>query len=343
MADPELVEELRRRGATEEQIADLGDSDLIGLSGDLSLAADMVLTLDELAERAGTTPDRARRMFHALGLEPDELAGFGEADVAAVQMIESDESGIVEQVADELLRVAGTSLRRLAEASVAVYVQDIENHVDRDRTDLLQLAEMNSLASQLLVEFSEALGAMFRHHMWVAVRHQRSTQRDVAAPQLARVAVGFVDLVGYTPISRTLGPGELTRYVDAFERRAFEVAHAHGGRVVKSIGDEVMFTAPELDAVAAIALELVTSFGDDPSTRPRGGISAGEVMFRLGDLYGPVVNTAARLVDAAAPGQVLTDLAAPAGDRTARTPEGRRDLKGFDRPVEVWSVGTVAN
>ena len=99
-----------------------------------------------------------------------------------------------------------------------------------------------------------------------------------------------------------------------------------------------MFTAPDLESVAAIALDLVTSFGEEPSTRPRGGISAGEVMFRLGDLYGTVVNTAARLVDAASPGQVLTDVDSLDATHLALTPDGTRELKGFDGAIEVWAV-----
>ena len=220
MGEDELVDQLRQRGATEEQLAGLDEGGLIALSGDLSLTADLFLTLGELAERAGTTPDRARRLFHALGLDPDALAGFGEGDVAALRLVESDSSGIVAQVADELLRVAGTSLRRLAEASVAVYVQDVEHRVDQDHADLETLAEMNSFASHLLVQFSDVLGPMFRHHMWAAVHHQRSSQRDVTAPQLVRVGVGFVDLVGYTPIS----PGS----VPASSRRTW--IRSNGGR-----------------------------------------------------------------------------------------------------------------
>lgn len=342
MADRDLVDYLRARGATEDQMAGLDDGDLIGLSGDLAATQGLDLTLEQLADQAGTDVDSARSFYRAAGLDPDELAGFGDGDVELLQLLSGDTTGMVEQVADELLRVAGVSLRRLAEATVAVYVQDVENQPGIDRADLVLLAQLNSLGSELLVQFARQLGTLFRHHMFVAVNQQRRGQRELVEPRHIRAGIGFVDLVGYTPISGRLTPTELGDYIDAFETTAFEVAHRHGGRVVKSIGDEVMFTAPEPRKTAMIALDLVQAFASQHGTAPRGAISAGNVMFRLGDFYGPVVNLAARLVDTAEPGQVLTDLPTaedePMGDHVSFEPIGSRDLKGFEEPVRVFEV-----
>lgn len=338
MPDPELVAHLRRLGASDAQVEDLDDSMLIGLAGDLVLSADLHLSIEELAARCGTSVATARGVYRSLGLDPDALAGFGPGDVELLSLVVADESGVVAQVADELLRVAGTSLRRIAEATVAAYVQDVENDPGRDAPDKTALADLNHLASGLLVAFAATLGTMFRHHMWCAVRHQRSGQRTVVRPELVEAGVGFVDLVGYTPMSQVLSPTELMELVDAFERRAFELATDGGGRIVKSIGDEVMITAPDFEQVAIIALALVESFGEDATTRPRAGVSAGQIVFRLGDLYGPIVNVAARLVAAASPGEVLTDV----GHTSAATIElrdaGRRELKGIDGAVPVWFV-----
>jgi class 3 adenylate cyclase len=345
MADRDLVDYLRARGATEDQMAGLDDGDLIGLSGDLAATEGLDLTLVQLANRAGTDVDSARSFYRAVGLDPNELAGFGNGDVELLQLLSGDTTGMVEQVADELLRVAGVSLRRLAEATVAVYVQDVENQPGIDRADFVLLAQLNSLGSGLLVRFATQLGTLFRHHMFVAVNQQRRGQRELVEPRHMRVGIGFVDLVGYTPISGRLTPTELGDYIDAFETTAFEVAHRHGGRVVKSIGDEVMFTAPEPRMTAMIALDLVQAFASQHGTAPRGAISAGNVMFRLGDFYGPVVNLAARLVDAAEPGQVLTDLPVagnePMDNDLAFEPIGTRDLKGFEESVAVFEVRSL--
>ena len=65
---------------------------------------------------------------------------------------------------------------------------------------------------------------------------------------------------------------------------------------------------------------------------------------RHGDYYGKVVNLASRLADLAIPGEVLVDAdtAAAASDAFVFDPAGHRLLKGFDDPIEVFSlVGAV--
>jgi adenylate cyclase len=338
MTDRGLRAHLATRGVAEAELIGLTDDAMIGLAGDLQLAKGLDLTVEELAARCSTTPDRVRAVYRTLGLDAEALAGFGEGDVKLLSLLVGSDATFVDVVADELLRVAGTSLRRMAEAVVAAYVQDIETETARGADDLVGLAELNEYASGLVVEFAETLGTMFRHHMWTAIRDQRSGQAGVTARDLIRVGIGFVDLVGFTSSARTMQPNELMALVEDFERRAFELAAQCGGRIVKSIGDEVMIAAPDHETVAAIATALVTGLGGDPTTRPRAGVSAGEVVFRLGDYYGPVVNVAARLAAVAEPGEILTDVNGRGSGRLTLRPAGRRELKGFDRPVEVWSV-----
>jgi adenylate cyclase len=183
---------------------------------------------------------------------------------------------------------------------------------------------------------------LFRHHMRQAIERQRVSQENVASRDLARLAIGFVDLVGSTARTATLDVGELRAVVSQFESRAWEVAASHGGRVVKFIGDEIMVAA--LDPISGcrlmLALVEACSVGD---MQPRGGMSYGEVLFRGGDYYGREVNLASRLVDAAIPGEVLVDggvfeaVKALEGG-SAFEPAGRRLLKGFADPVPVWTV-----
>jgi adenylate cyclase len=309
---------------------------LIGLAGDLQLSAGLDLTVEDVARGADCSVDRVRTIYLALGLQAADLAGFGPGDVALMSLITADTSGIVAEVGPQLLRVAGNSMARLAEATVAAYVQDIERPVD-DQTDLLAMADLNALASGLAIVLGDQLPTIFRHHMWTAVRRQRSTQEGVAAPEVMRLAIGFVDMVGFTSMSHQLPPAELIAAIEAFESGAFETAGRHGGRIVKSIGDEVMIAAPNAGVVASIALELISKTGGAPSVAPRGGVSAGDVLFRLGDYYGPVVNLASRLTAEAVPGEVLTDQALSSPQVTV-APAGRRTLKGFEEPVAVWSI-----
>jgi adenylate cyclase len=86
----------------------------------------------------------------------------------------------------------------------------------------------------------------------------------------------------------------------------------HNGRVIKTLGDSVLFL--ETDPVQAIdiALDIITVVGRDgrlPDVRI--GIATGPVVLRMGDVYGPPVNLAARLTNVARRNRVIID------DRTA--------------------------
>ena len=123
-------------------------------------------------------------------------------------------------------------------------------------------------------------------------------------------AVGFADLVSFTRLVRRLTERELAVLVQRFEALASDVITSHGGRVVKTVGDEVLFVVGPGAAAAAIALEIVDVLGSDellPDVRV--GMATGPVVGRLGDVFGITVNRASRLTSLARPGTVLVDLA----------------------------------
>jgi adenylate cyclase len=103
-----------------------------------------------------------------------------------------------------------------------------------------------------------------------------------------------------------VGDDELAAIVDQFEQLAFDVVTAQGGRVVKMIGDEVMFTVDAADAAAQIGLALAEGTrGADELSDLRVGLAAGPLLEREGDLYGPVVNLASRITSIAFPGTIV--------------------------------------
>jgi adenylate cyclase len=165
---------------------------------------------------------------------------------------------------------------------------------------------------------------------------------DPAAPNAAeRLAIGFVDLVGFTPLSRERAPEDLAAVVERFEGLANDVIAAHDGRVVKLIGDAVMFVAVEPSAACEIALTMVERFAQDAVVTPRGGLAGGPVLTRGGDYYGPVVNVAARIAERAVPNEILVTRAIvddAAGDRCRCEPAGKRMLKGFPEPVSLYGA-----
>jgi adenylate cyclase len=242
---------------------------------------------------------------------------------------------------DELFRILGSSLARVAEAAVSLYVQTIEPKLGPTMAspapDLEWVEHLAQTTTKALM-MGDGMGAIFAHHLRDAIDRQRLAQAEVADPTLFRLAVGFVDLVGFTPLSQHAEPSQLLSLIGAFEARAFEVASNHHGRIVKHIGDEVMFVALDARAGCAIAQELTADHGE--GIEPRGGVVFGDVISRHGDYYGPVVNLASRLAELSIPGEVLVDAptAGAGGDGFEFRPAGLRLLKGFDAPVEVFSL-----
>ena len=146
---------------------------------------------------------------------------------------------------DALLHVVAGAMERIAEAAVAVYVQGPEEDLRRRWASVLDCARSNVEATELSLDLGLGLGAVFRHHMRQAIARQRVIQEGVTRRELARLAIGFVDLVGSTALQAGLDPAELGDQVSRFEARAFDVIAAGGGRMVKVIGDEIMVAAVE--------------------------------------------------------------------------------------------------
>ena len=155
----------------------------------------------------------------------------------------------------------------------------------------------------------------------------------------------FVDIVGFTSQSKELTDVELVSWIEFFEAECSAVVHDHGGRVIKNIGDEVLFVADDVAAAAEVALVLTQRGADEGDDFPavRAGLAYGEVVARLGDVLGPTVNIAARLTSVARPGSVLVDEgahevlaadeAAPFRFRRLR----RTSVKGYER-LQPWAL-----
>ncbi len=158
------------------------------------------------------------------------------------------------------------------------------------------------------------------------------------------MAVGFADMVGFTMLSQHLGDEELAAVVARFEELAHDTVVALGGRVVKMIGDEVMFVVPTADGAAQIGLSLAEAYSDDDLLSDvRVALAIGPVLVKDGDYYGPVVNLASRLVNVAHPGTVLVSdefrdaLAVEGVSGIDTRPLRARKLKDLGR-VQMWKL-----
>jgi adenylate cyclase len=348
--DPAIVGLLQSLGATDAQIEEAAVMRrLPALAVDVVLTRDFSLSVAEVGARLGSPTEEVVEIYRLFGLSLNcSGPALGDGDLALLAALSLAGAGHVgagsgenfsKGAGDNLLRVIGMSIARIADAAVSTFVQDVEETFETTDVDLIDWVRADAQIGEVAHQIAPCLGTLFVHHLLEAIQRQRRSQEGVSERALARLAVGFVDLVGFTPLSRHLATRDLVGLVTRFEARAFDIVSACGGRVVKHIGDEVMYSAPSADAAAHIALALVGEFTEE--VEPRGGFCHGEVLTLRGDYYGPVVNLAARLADQAVPGEVLIDTATAAllTDVTYE-PSGRRLLKGFDEPIAVSSLST---
>jgi adenylate cyclase len=343
--DRELVEYLERLGATPEQLAySIRTGHAGGLSGDLILNHDATMTVGQLAATAGLAEEKVLSIWRDMGIVPGpEEVRFSQSDVDTLKTLLS--ASDLELKGAELLRVMGASMSRVADAAVALYVQNIEDNPEHGGLTQLEVAQDLARVMTLALEIGDRLlGPLLAQHLREAISRQRFTQSDVSERIVARMGIGFIDLVGSTKMANELSSREFLEQVASFESRAFDVARDHGGRIVKMVGDEVMIMAVTAHLVCKVALSMMEEFTAS-GVQPRGGIAFGEVITYHGDYYGPVVNLASRLTDQAVPGEILVDSGvceSSDSDDIEFEPAGRRQLKGFDDPVPVYSLSRGA-
>jgi class 3 adenylate cyclase/tetratricopeptide (TPR) repeat protein len=163
----------------------------------------------------------------------------------------------------------------------------------------------------------------------------------------------FCDLVGFTARAESMDPEDVRRLLQPYHARVRGELERFGGTVEKFIGDAVMavFGAPvahEDDPERAVraALSIRDALAEEGELEVRIGITSGEALIALGArpeagegmASGDVVNTAARLQSAAAPGSVLVDEATyRATERVIAYERGAPiDAKGKSAPIDAW-------
>ncbi len=340
----ELIRWLEEQGFTLDELTAANEQQaLAGLASDRHVAGGPRLGDAEAAERASVTLDDLHIASTAFGFTPLYPAG---SDIGLTE-VEADMVGqfnalaamFTEAEAIGFVRVVGSALGRVAEAAMSLFLTDVESpHMESDGSEL-ELAKKSLEAVGLLDQFTPLLDVVLRRHLAQATLRSRAAMIE-GDRRFSRFAVGFIDLVGFTPASRGMGPEELRTFIRDFEGSAHDAVTTHGARLVKLIGDEVMFVTPDANAACAVAHELMVTFRSERAeVQPRGGLAFGPVLLQGGDYYGEVVNLASRLADTAVPMELLvTEGLDEAADSYRFEPAGRRQLKGFPEPIVAKSM-----
>ena len=340
--------QLRAVGCTDEEIDQAVEDDVIDL-----LVVDRTLvptgtrlTQAEVAARTDIPVDVAKRFWRALGFTDvdEEEAAFSEVDIEAVRTFQTMVAmGLVDlDTAVQMARVIGSSMARIADAEAAPGGTPILLGTGDSILDADQFAQQ---AGESIPAMGRLLEYVWRRHLQAATRRamlHRARSSDAGVRPV--MAIGFADMVGFTMLSQHLGDEELAAVVARFEELAHDTVVALGGRVVKMIGDEVMFVVPSATGAALIGLSLAEAYADDDLLSDvRVALAVGPVLVKDGDYFGPVVNLASRLVNVAHPGTVLISdefrdaLEAEGADDIETRPLRTRTLKDLGR-VQMWKL-----
>ncbi len=342
----QLLEWLAGLGFTVEEMVDGLERDILpAMASDRRLLGGRLMTRNEALVSSGLDGDRFDEFVRALGFvrihgAPDADVGYTSAEVEMLSIFGALTAMFSHQEALAFVRVIGASLSRVAEAGVALFLSDIENRMLESGRTELELGQAGYEAIGLIDGFMTTLDPVLRRHLQQATERFRRATISQQERYQYRYAVGFVDLVGFTGRSLTMEPRVLADFLRDFEARAHDAVTSAGSRIVKLIGDEVMFVGDDPSDVCRAAKLLMTGFGDEGDVVvPRGGVAYGSVLTRGGDYFGAVVNLASRLVDEAVPKEILvTQAVVDAAPERRFEPAGRRMVKGFADPVVVYSL-----
>ena len=280
------------------------------------LGEDPHLTLAQMAEHAGVDVTAARHFWRAMGFADAsaDTTCFTRADADALSLVEELHrgSGLRSATLMELLRAQSYTMDRLVLWELESLVADVADRYGLDDTSarLVALDQVggliDTLGQQLTYVWGRHLAALLeRTGSEVAQRG-----REEAGPDLYPLirSLGFVDIVSFTQRAQGMGRAELSAMINDFESTARDVITSRGARVVKTIGDAVMYISEDLEVAADVVTALVEELQSGPDMMlVRASLVSGRVVSRSGDVFGPTVNLASRLVSTAEPGGIRMD------------------------------------
>ncbi|MGN6608359.1 MAG: adenylate/guanylate cyclase domain-containing protein [Jatrophihabitans sp.] len=298
----------------------------------LVLQGERRFTADEAAVEAGLTLDEARQLWHSLGFatEPDEQDErlFGDSDVEAMRLVQHLEAFGLDsaELRSSMTRFFGQTFSRLA----SMEGQILLDHLAKNPEVLASADGAVALADEVLPVLERLQNYVWRRQLASYLSRIAATA-DEGVGASDDVCVGFADLAGFTSLTRRLDEKELRSLLERFESLAGDIVATNGGRIVKTIGDEVLFTVEDPRCAAEIALQLLAAAdGHDDMPDLRIGVARGPIVRRMGDVFGATVNIASRLTKLVRPGNVLVDRAMS---------EALEALEGYElrslRPADV--------
>jgi adenylate cyclase len=305
------------------------------------------LTVEEIGDDEDTRAI-ARQLWRALGFpDPGSAAAFTQADREAMSTLFAlVASGQIDNdTAVRLTRAIGQTMGRLADWQVATLTGFVEELEDAGLGTGSRLRTGLDLIKTVQPPFEDLMMYAWRRHLAAAVSRVEALGASESDLHSARQTVGFADVVRFTQLTNGLEEEDLAELVEEFESACADLVTGGGGRVIKTLGDSVLFVVNGPREGIDIASDIVEQIGGDPlQPDVHVGIATGQVLMRMGDVFGPPVNLASRLTGVARRNRVICD------DATADAIRGRpgyalrplteRSVRGFGslRPFAVRRI-----
>jgi adenylate cyclase len=305
------------------------------------LREDVVYNAAEVAAETGATLEQAQRLWRALGF-PDRGGerAFTQADADAVStLLRLVEDGAIDfDMAVDLTRAVGQTMARLADWEVGTLIHRVQEMASDDEANGAGGSRATAalqLVDALNEPFERLLVYVWRRHLAAATARVEALGAIDADLHTTQVTVGFADIVQFTALTNRLDHARLGDLVEIFESRCADVVAGQRGRVIKSLGDAVLFVNEDAIRAYDTAEGIIAVVGRDrrmPDVRV--GLSTGSVVTRLGDVFGPPVNLAARLTAVARRNRIIVD-----GATAERLPQDQFEARSLPaRPVRGFGV-----
>ena len=257
---------------------------------------------------------------------------------------------------DSLIR-AGRLMAQGTRAAMLGWMDLQDEQLAEPARERLLRGELEEFPDDVRVAFIKATRLAPEMFTWLSARYleHRSVsgivegfERFLASRGLAPIpeppsppAIVFVDLSGFTRLTRERGDESAVAAATSLQRHADTTASRHGGRLVKLLGDGAMLRLSDASVGLDAALDLVETMSGEGALSSHAGVHAGPVIERDLDVFGQTVNLASRIADVAGPGEVLASRAVAdvAGDGTFGFERMQdAELKGLPGPIALFRV-----
>jgi adenylate cyclase len=306
---------------------------------ELLLGEPPVFTIAEAAERTGIHASVVRRLWRSLGfaLPAGDEPAFTTSDLTAIELMQKGtRAGVLDFDTEvRLARALGQTMSRLAEWQVSTLASLVDNIESSPQASGSRITTALRLAEELGDTYDQLLVFAWKRHLGDAFGRLAAIGEVGEDFHMVTNTVGFADIVQFSALSNELDDDRIGDLVEIFETRTSDVVTSLGGRVIKTLGDSVLFVSEDPVAGMDIAHGIIDVIGDDNRLPDVSlGLATGSVILRFGDVFGPPVNLAARLTGIARRNRVITD------EATARQlPQTRYETRALTaRPVRGFGI-----